>query len=81
MAHFYGTIDGNRGTASRLGTAKSGLRTVAASWQGAVDVRLYCNTDGVDRCRVMLVPWHGAGTSRVLYDGPVSGAADVLPTK
>lgn len=41
MAHFYGTIKGQRGQASRLGGKTSGLETYAASWQGAVSVRLW----------------------------------------
>jgi len=74
MSHFYGVLNGSRGEATRCGTKKSGLAVTAASWSGAVSVRLYVNADGVDRARVSLVPWHGAGTSRVLYDGPVDGA-------
>lgn len=75
MAHFYGTIDGKAKTvATRCGTnKKSGLRVAAASWQGAVDVELY-ERDGVDWAIVSLVVWHGQGTNRVLYNGPVSGA-------
>ncbi len=74
MAQFYGTISGQRGEASRLGSKKSGLTTVAASWTGAVEVELYhSEITGVDMARVSLVPWHSMGSSRVLYDGPVSG--------
>jgi hypothetical protein len=72
MAHFYGTIAGQRGEASRLGSKTSGLETVAASWEGAVSVRLY-EKDGRDYCSVSLIPWHGNGTSKILYTGPVSG--------
>lgn len=74
MAHFYGTLQGARGQASRLGTKASDLLAVAASWEGAVSTKVYFNDDaGCDYARVMLIPWHGNGTSRVLYDGPVSG--------
>jgi hypothetical protein len=72
MAHFYGTIQGARGEASRLGTKSSGLHVVAASWQGAVDVQLY-ERDGMDYVIVSLKPWQGHGESRLLYEGPVSG--------
>lgn len=41
MAHFFGNVRGQRGEASRLGSKRSDLQTTAASWQGAVDVRLY----------------------------------------
>ena len=70
MAHFRGTICGHRGVASRLGTKGSGLETKAASWQGAVGVQLYAQ-NGVDMARVSLTTHHGAGTNRLLYDGPV----------
>lgn len=74
MAHFYGTLQGSRGKASRLGTKRSDLSTVAASWEGAVSVCLYHNeTTGQDCARVALMPWHGRGVDRVIYDGPVSG--------
>lgn len=76
MAHFYGILQGARGQATRCGTRTSGMDMTAASWEGAVSVTLY-EQDGRDYARVALMPWHGAGTSRVLYDGPVSGAAVV----
>lgn len=73
MAHFYGKLDGSRGQATRCGTKKSGMQTVAASWSGAVRVTLY-EHEGEDRVIVSLIPWHGHGTDRQLYEGPVSGA-------
>jgi hypothetical protein len=72
MAYFYGTVKGHRGEASRIGNRKSGLETVAASWQGAVKVRLY-ERDGADYAEVRLTAWHGNGLDRALYDGPVRG--------
>lgn len=74
MAHFYGTLRGQRGQASRLGGKGSGLETYAASWEGAVLVRLWVDeVKGVDMCLVTLTPHKGVGTSKVLYEGPVSG--------
>jgi hypothetical protein len=73
MAHFYGTVHGNRGEASRLGTRDSGLRSTAASWQGAVTTTLY-DQDGVDFARVSLTRWRGKGIHKIIYEGPVSGA-------
>lgn len=70
MAHFYGTVQGNRGDAARMGSIHSGFSAVAASFQGAVDVHLY-HVDGVDKARIRLKPWQGAGVERTLYDGPV----------
>lgn len=71
MAHFIGTVKGQRGEASRLGSKTSGLTTVAASWIGAVRVDL-SERDGVTHALVKLAPWHGAGVDRILYDGPVN---------
>lgn len=36
MATFYGTIQGNRGEATRLGSYDSGFRASAQSWNGSV---------------------------------------------
>ena len=75
MAQFYGTIKGAHGEASRLGHKKSGLDTYAASWQGAVSVRLWRDAKtGQDMARVELTTHHGEGVHRSLYRGPVSGA-------
>lgn len=72
MAQFRGTIQGFRGETSRLGSIDSGLHVTAASWQGAVRVDLFV-ANGVDIACVRLEPHHGKGTSRILYEGPVSG--------
>jgi hypothetical protein len=79
MAHFYGKIQGAASgePASRLGTKKSGLTAVAASWAGAVHVVVgHDDKTGTDTVHVSLIPWHGAGVSRVLYEGPISGASE-----
>ena len=74
MAHFYGAVQGSRSETSRLGSKKSGLSTVAASWQGAVEVYIYYDeTTGKDIASVFLSPWHGKGISQNLYVGPVGG--------
>lgn len=72
MAHFYGSVQGGRGKTTRTGTRISGLTTKAASWEGAVETKLY-ERDGADWARIQLVPHFGNGTFRTLYDGPVSG--------
>ena len=75
MAHFYATLRGNRGKASRVGTKSSGIAATVASWQGAVSVRLWHDrATHRDMADVSLIPWHGAGDSIPLYAGPVSGA-------
>ena len=75
MSHFYGTLKGNRGEATRTGTSKSGLTVHAASWRGAVCVTLsHDAATDTDHYHVALVPWHGAGARCVLAKG-VLGAA------
>ena len=39
MAHFYGTVQGGRGEASRLGTKKDGIHSSARGWKLGVDVQ------------------------------------------
>lgn len=74
MAHFYGEVKGSRGEAHRLGTKNSGLRSVSASWQGAVEVYLsYDTTTGKDIASVFLTPWRGKGCKQTLFVGPVDG--------
>jgi len=38
MAQFRGTIQGNRGEASRLGTKSSGLRITSNGWKSGIKV-------------------------------------------
>lgn len=76
MAHFYGTLQGNRGKGTRCGGNSSGMVTYCASWQGAVRCSAYVNLDGVDCVVVTLTQWQNAGASPpiVLYDGPIDGS-------
>jgi hypothetical protein len=69
MARFRGTVVGNRGTASRLGHTKGGLRVQARSWNGDVQTLLY-DKDGEDWATVILT--NGKGSSIVLYRGPLA---------
>jgi hypothetical protein len=78
MAHFRGTIQGNRTEASRLGTKASGLQANVASWEGAVVVEAWHNKeDGHDWVEVKLVTHiNGAGANPdiTLYEGPIGGS-------
>ena len=72
MSHFYGTIQGSRGKATRCGTVKSGMTTQCASWSGAVLCHAWRNErTGTDMVGVSLIPWHGNGVLRTLYCGPI----------
>lgn len=62
MAHFLGEVSGSRGKASRLGTKKSGLKTTAASWAGAITVDLDFNElTGKSTFSVWQREWRGKG--------------------
>ena len=78
MARFYGILQGNRGAATRMGTAGSGLTTHTAGWQGGIKVTLR-DKNGRDYVRVEKVQWHGVGEFKVLYDGPVGDTTVELP--
>jgi hypothetical protein len=70
MSHFYGTLRGNRGEATRCGTQNSGMETWAASWSGAIRVVLwYDGENKVNKYQVCEHPWHGIGTTKLLAEG------------
>lgn len=72
MSHFYGTLQGGRGRASRCGTKKSGMETICASWKGAIMCRAWHDpATGEDRVVVTKMPWHGAGERKELYAGQI----------
>lgn len=74
MSHFYGTLQGNRGEATRQGSKKSGIETSTASWEGAIHTRAFYNEEtGNDWVRVTLGQWMGRGQSpsKILYYGPI----------
>lgn len=45
MAHFRGTIEGDRGEVSRLGTKKSGLIATVNGWTTGVTVTIHYNEE------------------------------------
>lgn len=70
MSHLYGTVQGNRGEATRGGSKGSGIETYAASWRGAIRVKVYYDEAAKeDRFVVEQVAWHGAGVTETLASG------------
>ena len=69
MSHFYGTLQGSRGEATRCGTKSSGIVTYAASWQGAIRVCVTQDKFGHDVFTVEMMPWKGAGDYRMIAHG------------
>lgn len=78
MSHFYGTLQGSRGPASRCGTKKSGVVAVAASWAGAVRTVVYQDEQGRDRYDISLIPWCGRGVSKLIAHGYVGEEPEIL---
>jgi hypothetical protein len=71
MAHFYGTLKGARGEATRCGSKKSGIATTAAAWGGAITTEVYIDAQGRDCFRVTQRPWSGSGVYELLAEGVI----------
>ena len=69
MARFYGSTQGERGEAHRLG--HRGMNVTAASWRGAISVRLWTDADGVERYSIERRGWKGQGgdKARLIEEG------------
>ena len=77
MSQFYGTVEGQaKTTATRRGSASSGITTYAAGWSGASRVDGFEGEDGEDRYLVYLVPGGSSGgTHRMLAEGRLEARA------
>jgi len=64
VAHFRGTVQGNKRKASRLGSKQSGLRATVNAWDSGVEVEAYHDEEGKDCFRVYVTGGtNGKGTS------------------
>ena len=68
MSRFYGTVQGNRGQATRRGI--NTMVTYCASWHGAIRCCAF-NRNGEDWVTVTMEPWQGEGEERLIYRGPM----------
>lgn len=66
MAHFRGTVAGNRGEASRLGSKDSGLFVRANGWNVGVAVSGAAHNDGKDRFDVYATSGSNGGGSALI---------------
>ena len=67
MSHFYGTIKGTKGEATRCGDKRKGYRAIAAGWRGAIETTLrHDDKTGKDMFSVYLVPWGSSGGTNIL---------------
>ena len=72
MAHFYGSVKGNRGEATRGGSKYSGYTSYCAGWGGGIEVRLWHDPDGgMDHYTVCQVAHCGKGIEREIARGIV----------
>ena len=69
MSHFYGTVQGQAGLATRRGSKNSGLVVNAASFKGCISVALEVTKDGKDKFYIHQEPWHGAGIREHIVEG------------
>ena len=60
MSKFYGMIQGNRGAATRGGSADSGFKATAQSWEHSIISRL--DYDHEDKLRLTLEVAEGSKT-------------------
>jgi hypothetical protein len=74
MSMYYGTVQGNRGEATRCGSINSGIMATAQSWEGSVMVRMYTRDEtGTTMCEIVA----GRGSTaypkgNTLYHGPLA---------
>lgn len=50
MSRFYGSMQGNRGEATRQGTAKSGISAHIRGWNIGISVECHIDENGHDVC-------------------------------
>ena len=65
MARFYASIEGNRGPATRMGSAASGMRGHVRGWDVGVEV-IMRDEDGSDVCEVWRTGGSNGRSHRVL---------------
>ena len=74
MATFFGTVQGGRGKATRLGDKTHGLCVSAQSYAGSVIVNLYYNNvDQIECVDISVAPGSTSDSGRSLYAGPIKG--------
>jgi len=52
MSHFYGELQGSRGSISRGGDRSSGIRAHIRGWNIGCRVKCYVNGDGIDEIAI-----------------------------
>jgi hypothetical protein len=76
MARFFGTVQGNRGRAQRLGHAVGGLTVTAQSWNGSVEISLFVDHDDQDCVDISVGAGSTSTGSKTIYHGPIAALLD-----
>jgi|WetSurMetagenome_2_1015567.scaffolds.fasta_scaffold1449785_1 hypothetical protein len=63
MSRFYGSMQGNRGEATRQGGTESGISCHVRGWDAGIEVRGYVNEEGKDEFRVFITGGSNRRTS------------------
>ena len=74
MSHFYASIPeaARKTVATARGHKTTGITVKAASWAGAVEIRMFPDEEtGKAGFTVYQVPHHGEGIDRLLHEGIV----------
>ena len=75
MARFYGSMQGNRGEATRMGSANSGFSAHIRGWNVGCEVEMSVDDEGRDVCSVYRTEGSDGG-GRVLVAVFVEGGQD-----
>lgn len=70
MAIFYGTIRGNRGQATKVGSKSSGVTASVQSYEGSIITEIYYKDD-IKYCTIGTNKNSSNHYNTVLYDGPL----------
>ena len=80
MSHFYAKIpiSARKTVPTARGHKSTGVETVGASWRGAIQTRIWhdTNTDS-DMFEVWMRSHHGAGDSKMLARGTIGDSSSV----
>ena len=52
MANFYGTVQGGKGLASRIGNKISGMTVTCNGWNSGIRIEAYVDSNGIDTFKV-----------------------------
>ena len=82
MAKYYGTIQGNRGKASRCGTKTSGLRVTANSWSIGAEVSVKYDPElDADVVYIYTTTGSNSYSSFMMKYAIIDGKLKILDTK